>query len=102
MPVTRWDASRAPAHITAEAAQRMSHGGFLQDADRFDARFFNIGPAEAAVMDPQQRLLLEHGYQALHGAGHTKASLSRGSAPGYQAAVGVFVGFELGPGVSAL
>ena len=70
----------------------MSHGGFLQDADRFDARFFNIGPAEAAVMDPQQRLLLEHGYQALHGAGHTKASLSRGSAPGYQAAVGVFVG----------
>ncbi len=60
-------------------------GGFLYDAGKFDAGFFEISPREALAMDPQQQLLLEISWEALEDAGIDPISLQ-----GEQ--VGVFAG----------
>lgn len=42
----------------------------LEDADLFDASFFDYSPRTAEIMDPQHRLFLESAWQALESAGY--------------------------------
>ncbi|TYP72395.1 beta-ketoacyl synthase N-terminal-like domain-containing protein [Paenibacillus methanolicus] len=47
-----------------------SHGGYLDEVDRFDYGLFQLSPKEAALMDPNQRLFLEAAWEAIEDAGY--------------------------------
>jgi acyl transferase domain-containing protein/acyl carrier protein len=61
--------------------------GKLDNADKFDARFFDISHREAQIMDPQHRLFLECAWEVLESAGYDPDH--------YDNRIGVFAGAGL-------
>ncbi|MBB6023618.1 acyl transferase domain-containing protein/NADPH:quinone reductase-like Zn-dependent oxidoreductase [Paenibacillus sp. JGP012] len=90
IPMERWDNRPHfdPDHRKWDKTNN-NWGGFLRDADKFDALFFQISGREAEQMDPQQRLFLEESWRALEDAGYALES-------GERINCGVFVGAAKG------
>jgi len=59
--------------MLADAMHFVRSGTRLEDAESFDAKFFDLSRREAEIMDPQQRIFLECAYEALEHAGITGA-----------------------------
>lgn len=88
IPQARWDMQRYyHPEIDMPGKMVMRSGGFITDADAFDADFFGIKAEEARAMDPQQRIILELCWHALESAGIPAKSLAGSDTSVY---VGIF------------
>ncbi|MBW4084437.1 SDR family NAD(P)-dependent oxidoreductase [Paenibacillus sp. S150] len=86
VPKKRWDWREYYGDpIQEKNKTKAKWGGFLDDIDKFDARFFKIAAREAELMDPQQRGVLELAWQTVEHAGYSMNALSGSK-------TGVFVG----------
>ncbi len=71
LPAGRWaqEAERLAAALEEPARSvPITRGGWLDNVDGFDERFFGISAREASFIDPQQRLLMEVAWHALEDA----------------------------------
>ena len=93
IPNSRWNQDQYYSEDkTDENSTYGKWGGFIEDADCFDPRFFRISKAEAIQSDPQERQFLECVYHAMEDAGYTRWNLSEENLNGFTNDVGVFVG----------
>ncbi|MBD1544677.1 SDR family NAD(P)-dependent oxidoreductase [Roseibium aggregatum] len=72
----RWDGEALMGDPAKGNRTNSIWGGFVEDADCFDAGFFGISPREAAWMDPQQRFALEMSWHAIEDAGYRASDLA--------------------------
>jgi 3-oxoacyl-(acyl-carrier-protein) synthase/thioesterase domain-containing protein/NAD(P)-dependent dehydrogenase (short-subunit alcohol dehydrogenase family) len=90
VPPSRWSVQDFYDPELGKPGKTVSRsGGFLEEAEEFDAEFFGISRREACAMDPQQRLLLETSWEAIEGACISARDLA---GPG----TGVFIGVAAG------
>jgi len=88
IPSNRWDWKQYYSSDRFAINKTVSRcGGFVNDVDKFDAKFFNISRMEAELMDPQQRFLLQGVWKAIEDSGYKASSMSGGK-------VGVFIGAQ--------
>lgn len=86
IPASRWDNAALFDDARGTPGKIYSRwGGFIEQADQFDAEFFGVTPKEAELMDPQERLFLQVAWHTLEDAGLPVSGLTK-------SAVGVFVG----------
>ncbi len=64
-------------------------GAYLEEIDKFDYKFFNISPKEAALMDPNQRLFLQTAWEAIEDSGYGSRRIEGTE-------TGVYVGYVSG------
>jgi len=77
VPQDRWDWRAIYGDPIREPGKtRAKWGGFMPAVDRFDCRFFNIPPREAALMDPQHRLFLQTVWETVEDAGYRASDLA--------------------------
>ncbi|CDK98842.1 conserved protein of unknown function containing polyketide synthase/Fatty acid synthase domain [Magnetospirillum gryphiswaldense MSR-1 v2] len=76
VPAKRWDKDEWRGNPARDNKTNCIWGGFVDDADCFDAEFFGISPREAGWMDPQQRFALEMAWHAIEDAGYAAHTLA--------------------------
>ncbi len=75
--------------ITAEQisdSRYVCSRGVIEEAEYFDAQFFNFSPNEAVLTDPQHRLFIEHAWTVLESAGYSPKK--------YKGSIGVYAGSD--------
>jgi polyketide synthase PksN len=72
---------------------RQDYGGWIEDVDLFDPKFFNISEQDAAIMDPQGRIILEESLRAIYDAGYEHKQLSGQK-------IGVYIGGRSQPNLN--
>ena len=55
--------------VQAVPDRSYGYGAFLEDANDFDALFFNIAPSDALIMCPQERIMLQNAWHCFEDAG---------------------------------
>jgi len=76
VPAARWDWRTVFGDPKKGPFTDVKYGGFVPDADHFDAGFFNISPREAELMDPQHRLFMECVWSLIERGGYAPGSLA--------------------------